>query len=75
MAGLAAIRPQIEDQLRWLDRAEEIAGELPHRERYLRLNHRLSRIIMNAFLDWLDEVETELGGPKGGASRPPQRQR
>ena len=74
LAGLAAIRPQIEDQLRWLDRAEEIAGELPHRERYLRLNHRLSRNIMNAFLEWLDEVETELGGPRG-ASRSPQRQR
>jgi PadR family transcriptional regulator AphA len=61
VAGLAAIRPQIEDQLRWLDRAEEIAAELPHRERYLRLNHRLSRRIMTAFLEWLDDVERELG--------------
>lgn len=61
VAGLAAIRPQIEDQLRWLDQAEQIAVELAHRERYLRLNHRLSRRLMTTFLDWLDEVEQELG--------------
>ncbi|MQA73638.1 MAG: hypothetical protein GEU88_04685 [Solirubrobacterales bacterium] len=59
-ASLGAIRPLIEEQLRWLERAEGIAGELPHRERYLRLNHRLSRKLLDAFLEWLDEVEREL---------------
>lgn len=58
--SLQAIRPEIESQLAWLDRAEEIAKSLPHRERYLRLNHRLSRRILVAFLEWLDEVEEEL---------------
>ncbi len=59
--SLQAIRPQIEEQLAWLDRADEIAGSLPHRERYLRLNHRLSRRLLHAFLDWLADVEAELG--------------
>jgi len=59
--SLQAIRPEIEDQLAWLDTAEGVAGTLPHRQRYLRLNHRLSRRILHAFLDWLDEVERELG--------------
>jgi len=62
--SLQAIRPEILDQLDWLDRADEMAATLPHRERYLRLNHRLSRRILRAYLDWLDDVERELGdGP------------
>jgi DNA-binding PadR family transcriptional regulator len=59
--SLQAIRPVIDERLRWLDHAGEIAATLPHRERYLRLNHRLSRRILAAFLDWLDDVERELG--------------
>ncbi len=59
--SLAAIRPQIAEQLAWLARAEDEAGALPHRERYLRINHRLSRRILEAFIAWLDEVEDELG--------------
>jgi PadR family transcriptional regulator, regulatory protein AphA len=62
--SLRAIRPQIDNQLAWLDRAEREATRLPNRERYLRLNHRLSRRILAAFSDWLDEVEHELGGDK-----------
>ena len=60
-SSLAAVRPQIQEQLLWLDQAEEQARSLPHRERYLQLNHRLSRRVLAAFLDWLDEVEEELG--------------
>lgn len=63
--SLQAIRPEILDQLEGLDRADEMAKTLPHRERYLRLNHRLSRRILQAYLDWLDEVERELGGVLG----------
>lgn len=61
--SLQAIRPVIEEQLAGLDRAEQVAAGLPHRERYLRLNRRLGRRILHAFLDWLDEVERELGRP------------
>jgi DNA-binding PadR family transcriptional regulator len=59
--SLRAIRVGIAEQLAWLDRADQEANALPHRERYLRLNHRLSRRILAAFSDWLDEVEAELG--------------
>jgi DNA-binding PadR family transcriptional regulator len=65
--SLQAIRPEIEAQLAWLDEAEKVAPSLPHRARYLNLNHRLSRRILHAFRDWLEEVEQELGE---GASRP-----
>ena len=67
--SLEAIRPVIEDQLRWLDTADEMAAALPHRERYLRINHRLSRRILHAFLDWLAEAEAELAGDRQAASR------
>jgi PadR family transcriptional regulator AphA len=59
--SLGAIRDEIEQQLSWLERAELEAAALPHRERYLRLNHQLSRRILAAFTDWLDAVEAELG--------------
>lgn len=62
LRSLQAIRPEIQDQLRWLDQAEEVAATLPHRERYLRLSHGLARRILHVFLDWLDEVEEELTG-------------
>ena len=45
----------------WLDRAEQIAATLPHRERYLRLLHGYGRRVLQAHLDWVDEVERELG--------------
>ncbi len=39
---------------------EEIAADLPHRERYLRLNHRLARGFLDAHLEWLEAAEGEL---------------
>jgi hypothetical protein len=41
--------------------AEAIAETLPHRRKYLLLNHRLSRRLVAAFAEWVDEVERELG--------------
>jgi PadR family transcriptional regulator, regulatory protein AphA len=58
--SVAAIRDEIEELSEGLDRGEEIAPALPHRERYLRINERLSRRILESFSDWLDEVEREL---------------
>jgi DNA-binding PadR family transcriptional regulator len=58
--SLAAIRGEIAELSEGLDRGEEIAAGLPHRERYLRLNTRLSRRILKAFSEWLDEVDREL---------------
>jgi PadR family transcriptional regulator AphA len=63
--SLRAIRPHIDEQLLWLERAEREARGLPHRERYLQINHRLSRRILVAFSDWLDEVEAEFGSSDG----------
>jgi DNA-binding PadR family transcriptional regulator len=39
---------------------EEAAKRLPHRERYLMMGHRLSRRLLAAHLEWLDEIEREL---------------
>jgi PadR family transcriptional regulator, regulatory protein AphA len=41
--------------------AEAFARTLPERERYLRLVHDLGRRIIEAFDDWLTEVENEFG--------------
>jgi len=61
LGSLGPLRAEIEAHLARLDDADRIAGELPRRERYLRLNHRLARQIVQAHADWLDEVERELG--------------
>jgi PadR family transcriptional regulator, regulatory protein AphA len=58
--SLGAIREEIKELSEGLDRGAEIAPTLPHRERYLRINERLSRRILEAFSDWLDEVERAL---------------
>lgn len=45
-----------------LDVAEEVARTLPHRERYVRLVHRLGRGLVRLHEEWADEVERELAG-------------
>lgn len=61
LASLGALREQIAELSAQLDRGEEIAHTIPHKERYLLLNHALARRIVDAHADWLDEVERELG--------------
>ncbi len=41
-----------------------MAETLPHRRKYLRLNQRLARRLLAAYLEWVDEVERELA-PRG----------
>ena len=53
-AQLAEIRARV-------DAAEARAGSLPHRAAYLRLNHRLARRLVDAHLDWIADIERELG--------------
>jgi PadR family transcriptional regulator AphA len=60
VASLAGLRAEIAELNAQIDTGEEVAGSLPHRERYLRLNHRLARRLVQAHEDWLDEVEREL---------------
>ena len=60
--SLLTMRADLGDLRARLDVAEEVAGTLPHREKYLRLNHRLARRILDAYDAWLREVERELDG-------------
>jgi DNA-binding PadR family transcriptional regulator len=55
--SLRALRAEIDEQERLLDEAEAIAAEYPDRERWLLLNHRLSRKLLAAHREWLDELE------------------
>jgi PadR family transcriptional regulator, regulatory protein AphA len=61
LESLRALRDEIAALVAQRDAAEAIAATIPHRERYLMLNHRLARRIVQAHADWLDEVEQELG--------------
>ena len=69
LGSLEPLRAEIEAHFMRLDDADRRAGEIPHRKRYLRLNHRLARGIVQAHADWLDEVERELGDRSGGSAR------
>ena len=60
LESLAGLRAALADQRAHLDEAERIAESLPHRARYLRLVHRLGRLVIDAHEQWLDEVEAEL---------------
>jgi PadR family transcriptional regulator, regulatory protein AphA len=58
--SLRALRAEIADISARLDAAETLAATIPGRARYLLLNHRLARHIVQAHIDWLDDVEREL---------------
>jgi DNA-binding PadR family transcriptional regulator len=61
LAALAGLRAEAQEMSARLDVAEELVETLPHRERYLRLVHNLGRRLIAAHLEWLDDVERELG--------------
>jgi DNA-binding PadR family transcriptional regulator len=61
LASLAALREEAAATRPLLEAAVERAATLPHRERYLRLVHRLGELQLDAHERWLDEVERELG--------------
>lgn len=69
--GVAGLRAELADLYARLDVAEAAAATLPHREKYLLLNHRLARRIVDAHAEWLDEVERTLSSgrrrPRAGA--------
>lgn len=62
VAGLAGLREDIDEITAQLDAADVAAASVPHRTRYLRLNHALARRIVEAHSTWIDQVEHELGG-------------
>jgi PadR family transcriptional regulator, regulatory protein AphA len=65
LEGLRGLHADLDEIAAALDAAEEEADRLPHRARYLRLNHRLARRVLDAHREWLAEVERELGGGSG----------
>jgi DNA-binding PadR family transcriptional regulator len=60
LESLRALRGEIAAISAELDAAEAVAAGIPSRSEYLLLNHRLSRRILQAHTDWLDEVERAL---------------
>ncbi len=63
LASLASLQEEIAAARLLLAAAVERAATLPHRERQLRLVHRLGALLLDAHEQWLDEVEHELNGP------------
>jgi DNA-binding PadR family transcriptional regulator len=59
--SLKALRQEIADLSAGIDEDERRATSIPHRERQLKLVRSLGRRLLEAHLDWIDEVERELG--------------
>jgi DNA-binding PadR family transcriptional regulator len=55
-----ALRAELDELDALMDRAETVAATLPHREKYLRINHRLARRLIAAHRRWIAEIEREL---------------
>jgi DNA-binding PadR family transcriptional regulator len=62
LEGVRGLRTELDELDAAIDAAEVAARDLPHRERYLMLNHRLARRIVAAHREWLDDAERTLGG-------------
>lgn len=58
--SVAALRTELDELDALIDDGEATAAALPHREKYLRINHRLARRLVAAHRDWIAEVEREL---------------
>jgi DNA-binding PadR family transcriptional regulator len=63
LGSLEALRADVEAKRALLAEAKERAETLPHRERYLRLVHRLGDLLLDAHEQWLADVERELAQP------------
>ena len=59
--SLQALREEIAALSAEVDEDERRAPSIPHRERQLKLVRSLGRRLLQAHLDWIDEVERELG--------------
>ncbi|HEY2790626.1 MAG TPA: hypothetical protein VGI72_14325 [Gaiellales bacterium] len=58
--SIVALRSELDELDALLERAEAVALTVPHRARYLQINHRLGRRLIAAHREWVDEVEREL---------------
>jgi DNA-binding PadR family transcriptional regulator len=60
VTSVTAMRSELDAVDALLAESEERAAGLPHRERHLRLAQSLGRHVVQAYRDWVDEVEREL---------------
>jgi hypothetical protein len=67
--SLKPLREEIAELAADVDAAERRAPTIPHRERQLKLVRSLGRRLLQAHLDWIDEVEQELGSDEPDAGR------
>jgi DNA-binding PadR family transcriptional regulator len=74
LASLGALRDEIAELSALLDQSEQREPDFPHRRTQLRLLRSLGRRILRAHLEWIEEVEDELGSlPPQPDSRPTSR--
>jgi DNA-binding PadR family transcriptional regulator len=58
--SVTALGAELDELDSLLDEADIAAGTLPHRQKYLRINHRLARRLVAAHRDWIADIEREL---------------
>ena len=58
--SIVALREEIADLYRRVEESEASAELLPHRRRYLLLNMRFLRGMLDLHVEWIDAVESEL---------------
>lgn len=63
LESLLTLRDRIDGEQAKRDEARQRYEGLPHRRRYLLLNHELGTRLLQAHREWFDIVERELGGP------------
>jgi DNA-binding PadR family transcriptional regulator len=68
--SMATLRDEIANLLGDLDETEAIAQTLPKRRKYLMLNIRFLRRLLELHLEFVDDVERELAPKKAGKPRP-----
>jgi DNA-binding PadR family transcriptional regulator len=69
--SISALRAEIADLSARLDESEQVAETLPHRRKYLLLNLRLARRLLEAHLAWVDDVEGALASAPSRTSTSP----
>jgi DNA-binding PadR family transcriptional regulator len=68
--SLHSLREEITELSKGVDEDESRARSIPHRERQLKLVRSLGRRLLQAHLDWIDEVEHEFRAEKPRLTRP-----
>lgn len=58
--SITTLRQELDELDALIDEGEEAAAAIPHREKYLLINHRLARRLVAAHREWVADVEREL---------------